>query len=863
MIRSILLVLAIPSVITAANKNSTLFYEREVRPVLKAYCFECHGEDKRPKGGLDLRLRRLMVEGGNDGPAIVPGESAKSLLVKRIQAGEMPPGKHKLSPQEIDLLAKWIDQGAKTLRPEPKEVKPGLLITEEERNHWSFQPIQRPVLPSVNDNERLRTPIDAFLLAKLESHNLTFSPEASRETLIRRATFDLLGLPPTPKEIHDFVHDTSPNAWERLIDRLLASPHYGERWGRHWLDVAGYADSEGYDSTDPVRPYAWKYRDYVFRSFNNDKPFDRFIQEQLAGDEMVKLPYTKLSPEQLDCLIATGFLRMAPDGTGVGGVNQPLARNQVMAETIKIVSTSLMGMTVGCAQCHHHRYDPIPQDDYYRMRAIFEPALDWKKWRSPASRRVVLFTSEQRNKANEIEKEAKKIDQERLKKQQEYIDRTVEKQLKKLPEAIRQKVHTAYRTPVKKRTAEQKKLLRENPSVNVSAGSLYLYDRKAADELKAIAARATKLRGTKPQPKYIRALTETAGRVPATFLFHRGDHEQPKEKLTPGGLTILTSLGLPTIPVNDNKVSTTGRRLAFARRLTDGKHPLTARVLMNRVWLNHFGQGIVNTPADFGTLGEKPSNPQLLDWLASEFMNSGWKLKHMHKLMMMSTTYRQSSRRNVAQEKVDPDNRLLGRMSVRRLEAESVRDTVLAISGQLNDKAFGKPVPVTVDLTGMVILGVDTRDSAGRPTKKRVSLNGEEYRRSVYIQVRRSMPLAVLETFDAPILSPNCEVRNTSTVAPQSLLLMNSQFVTKYARHFAERLQREAKDDMAKQVTLAWQLAFGTEPDKQDISAAKMFLESQTKNFRSLKDKKINPQLEALANFCQALMSANAFLYVD
>ncbi|HYT91267.1 MAG TPA: DUF1549 and DUF1553 domain-containing protein, partial [Gemmataceae bacterium] len=639
----------------------------------------------------------------------------------------------------------------------------------------------------------------------------------------------------------------------------------GERWGRHWLDVAGYADSEGYSSDDALRSSAWRYRDYVIRAFNADMPFDQFIREQLAGDEMVKAPYGRLNPADTEKLVATGFLRLAPDGTGAKDVDLPLASNQTVADTIQTVSTALLGLTVQCAQCHNHRYDPIPQADYYRLRAIFEPALDPKNWRTPAAREVALLSEADSQKATAIETTAQAIDRERLQKQQEYIAKTFAKELAKLPADLREPVRAAYETPPAKRTSAQQKLLREHPSVNVTAGSLYLYDGKAAADLKGYADRAAKLRATRPVPTSIRALTEVPGKLPTTHIFYRGDHEQPKEAVTPGGLTILEPLALGAIPAKEPSLPTTGRRLAFAWQLTSGKHPLTARALVNRVWLHHFGRGIVGTPGDFGVLGERPTHPELLDWLASDFMEGEWRLKRLHKLIMTSTAYRQSARASADLKRIDVDNRLLGRMPVRRLEAEAIRDAMLVVSGKLNAKAFGPPVPVMPDTVGQVVVGVDTTDGAGRPTGKLVPLNGEEFRRSVYVQVRRSKPLTFLAAFDAPVMSPCCDLRTSSTAAPQALLLMNSNFVQEQAGHFAERVRREAGNDAKAQVTHAWRLAFAREPSARDIVEAVAFLKAQTETFRGQKrlPGQPEPAMQALTSFCQALLSANEFLYVD
>ncbi len=585
---------------------------------------------------------------------------------------------------------------------------------------------------------------------------------------------------------------------------------------------------------------------------------------------------------------------MAPDGTASKNVDVPLASNQTIADTLQIVSTALFGLTIHCAQCHNHRYDPIPQSDYYRLRAIFEPALDWKSWRAPAAREIVVLSEADRTKADQIEKQAGKIDQERFKKEAEYIEQTFRRELAKVPKEVHEAARRARKTPAAKRSAADQKLLRDYPNLNVTAGSLYLYDAKAAAALKTYLAKAAALRATKPTGQSIRALTEIPGKVPTTFLFHRGDHEQPKEAVAPAGLTILEPFQLGPIPhaVDGTRSvpTTSGRRLAFARTLTNGKHPLVARVLVNRVWMHHFGKGIVATPGDFGFLGDRPTHPELLDWLAGEFMRGesegrgtrdegrgardegrgarddgrgAWRLKRLHKLLMTSTAYRQASGRSAALVKIDPDNHLLGRMSLRRLEAEALRDAVLAVSGALNPKQFGPPVPIMFDDLGQIVVGVDTTDTAGRPTGKVVPLQGEEYRRSLYVQTRRSRPLAVLESFDAPILNPNCEIRHASTATPQALLLMNSRFIHEQAEFFAGRVVKEAGTEKPAQIKQAWRLAYGCEPSIKEMKESLAFVNEQTAHFRGRPKGRLEPEMQALANFCQALLSANSFLYVD
>lgn len=848
-------------------------FNAHIRPILQAYCTECHGEAAKPKGGLDLRLRRFVVRGGDTGPAIVPGKSADSLLLQRVLSGEMPPGKAKLPKADVETLQRWVASGAKVEAEEPATLAAGFPITDEDRKYWAFQPVHRPEVPATSHG--LTNPIDRFVQVRLTKQGLSLNPTADRVALIRRVTFDLTGLPPTPDEIDAFLADTSAEAYGKLVDRLLASTRYGERWGRHWLDIAGYADSEGGSSTDVVRTTAWKYRDYVIRAFNADMPFDRFIREQIAGDELAAHPQVLTDPNTIDKLIATGFLRTAADGSGAPGVDEKLVRNQVVTDTVKIVSSSFLGMTVGCAECHNHRYDPIPQTDFYRLRAILEPAYSPSTWKPPAARQVSLLTAADRVKAAAVEVEAAKIEKERLARQQKFIDATFDKEVAKLPEDLRKAAITARATPEAKRTAGQKKLMQEHPSLNVTASSLYLYDLKASDELKKLSDKATALRKTKPTEEFIRALTDSPGKAPPTHLYHRGDPDQPKEVVPPGGLAVLDSALPLVVPGKPLPSGSTGRRLALAQWLTDPRHPLTARVFVNRVWMHHFGRGLVATPGDFGRLGERPTHPALLDWLASEFVQSGWSLKKFHRLILTSATYRQSSARSPAGDAADPDNRLLWRYPVRRLDAEAIRDAALAVSGALNPKMFGPPVPVKENDAGLYVLGVDTKDGAGRFTGEVALPAGDEFRRSVYVQVRRSRPLATLDTFDWATTEPNCEARAVTTATPQSLMLLNGEFVAHQSEAFAARVVRDAGPDLTAQVARAWRLAYGPPPSAAQLTAARTFVAEQTAIFRAVpppappKGKGAKPaespsaETRAMASFCQALFASNRFLYVD
>lgn len=933
-----------------------LTFEHDVRPILKAHCFHCHGEGQEREGGLDLRLKRLVAQGGETGAGLIPGDASASLIIKRLRAGEMPPDKDKLlKAEEIDIIANWIETGAVTAEAEPESIGDGPLFTAAERSYWAFQPITRPAVPRI-DGAAPDSPIDAFLL-NVPNHP-GFASSAQRALLVRRAAFDLTGLPPSPEMLESAVADTSMDWWSKVITQLLDSPHYGERWGRHWLDVAGYADSEGYTDEDRIREQAWRYRDYVIRSFNADKPFDLFVQEQLAGDEMVPPISPNLTEEQIEKLTATGFLRMAPDGTASGGINQTEARNQVVADTMQIVGSSLMGMTLHCAQCHDHRYDPIPQADYYRLRAVFEPALDWKNWQTPPQRQVSLYTDADREIARQLEAEAAEIEKQRLAKAEEYITRTLEEELLLVSEDRREALRVAYRAAEKDRSEEQKNLLKEFPSVaSISTGSLYLYDQrrderarkldsgrkekeqkfvaetkaaalaaipeqerplveqalaaateartpdqnellakypavqvtlatlaeynpsaaaelqrdkeqaeelrnsKAAEDLKKYADNAATVRGKKPEEGFLRALHELPGNVPATVVFHRGDPEQPRDAVQPGDLSILADR--PAIPADDPAIPTTGRRLAFAKELTDGTHPLFARVIVNRIWLQHFGRGIVDSPADFGMLGERPTHPELLDWLACEFRDSGWSMKHMHKVIMQSQAYQQSAIPGAAALASDPENKLYSRFPVRRLESEVLRDAMLAVSGKLNDKAFGPPIPVMEDSVGQIVLGMENLDGERKPVDK-VDLHGEEYRRSIYIQVRRTRTYSMFEAFDAPAMTPNCERRSASTVAPQSLFFMNSDLAIEFAGFFADRLLAETPGGTDSQVRHAWEQAFATSPTDAELAEACLLIERQQELIAAQGEKeKATAPREALSLFCQALLSSNRFLYVE
>jgi hypothetical protein len=856
----------------ARGAEGELTFERDVRPIVKAHCTHCHGEEPDPEGGVDLRLRRFMdktLDGGAH--LLVPGQPEASELVQIIRRGDMPKKGKKMPEAELAVIEKWIAQGAKTLRQEPLTLAPGPLITDEDREFWAFQPVRRPEVPATEDPAEIGSPVDAFLRKALREKGLDFAPPADRSTLIRRVTLDLTGLLPEPHEVEAFVADTSPDAYEKLVDRLLDSPAYGERWARHWLDVAGYADSNGYAEADSLRPHAWRYRDYVIRAMNDDKPWDQFLQEQLAGDELAGATHgdyqqAVLDPVRTDQLIATAFLRLAPDGTGDVIDDPKLARNQVIADQLKIMSSSLLGLTVACAQCHDHRYDPISQADYFRLRAIFDPAYHWEAWRPPSQRHYSLYTPEERTRAAEIEAQAKEIEAQAREISKKFLDEIFEVEILKLPEPERAPYRAARATADKDRTPEQKALIKKYPSA-LATYSLNLYDPKKQEIVDAKMAEATKLRATKPAEGFLMALTEVKGQVPVSKRFNRGDHDQPKEAVSPGELSILTKPEKPELPIEPTPAGSTGRRLAYAKWLTSGEHPLTARVLVNRFWLLHMGRGIVNTPGDFGHQGERPTHPELLDWLADEFVRGGWKLKPLHRTILMSHAYRQSATHPRALA-ADAENRLYGRHKIRRMDGETLRDSILGVTGTLARTSYGPPSEIGRDPQGRVVVGLDK----GTINTFKVESGGQaDFRRSIYVQVRRSKPVTVLDTFDSPSMVPHCEMRVQTTVAPQSLLLMNDTFILENARRLADRLAIEHPGDLPAQIQRAWELLYHSAAPESDVARCVAYLDEQRKSLAAYHEKnppakeapKPNVPQEALASLCQILLSSNRFLYVE
>ncbi len=856
--------------------------EREVMVnILGVKCLVCHGRRTR-KAGLDLRKRAGLLRGGVSGPAIIPGQPERSLLMRRIEVGDMPPAESQesnslrpVTSQELEKLKKWIAAGAPPDEPEVLEPgpEPDPLVSEQDRRFWAFQPPQRPPVPRVRGQQSVRTPIDAFLLARLESENLSFSRPADRLTLLRRAHFALTGLPPTPEEVEAYLADDNPSTYEQLIDRLLESPGYGEHWGRYWLDAAGYADSEGQVDADAFRPHAYRYRDYVIRSLNADKPYDRFLLEQIAGDELFDYREPELLAEQIDLLVATGFLRMAPDGTYSVAQNFMPLRLNVIASQVEILSSAVLGLTLACARCHDHKYDPIPQRDYYRFSAILRTALDPFDWLSPNLQggpgsnwndsntrlldKVSAVEREQARAHNRpIQEEIKRLEEVLEEKARPLREQLLAEKLAELPETLRQDVQRAINSPPRERTPAQL-YLADKFVKDLSVGPEDLakrfehYQEEAATiEKEMVAARAELW----PEPR-IRALFDLGGEPTPTAILRRGEYRNLGPVVTPGVPSVLSEGIEPYQVVKPPwKTDTSGRRLALARWLTQPHHPLTSRVMVNRIWQHHFGRGLVANPGNFGTQGPGPSHPQLLDWMATEFVRKGWSIKAIHRMIMTSAVYRQSSRFDPAGSDSGTNDLLLSRFPLRRLDADAVRDSILQVSGRLDTTPYGPPDPVEVRPDGEVV---------AEPSEK-------GFRRSIYVVQRRSRPVSLLEAFDAPQLTPNCLKRPHSTVSSQALQLMNSQLVRESSRYLAGRVIDAAGNDAERQIDRVFLAALSRLPSAREREASLDTLGELTSHWMEQLETEVpaepvrsRARWLALATVSHTLLNSAEFLYID
>jgi mono/diheme cytochrome c family protein len=802
------------------------FFEAQVRPLLEARCYKCHGGGEAAKGGLRLNARASLLRGGDTGAAISLEAPAESLLLKAINYDgyEMPP-EGKLPPEEIAILARWVELGLPWTPGEegdeselPAAHGPPQ-VNDEARNFWSFRPVERPAVPAATDPAWNQNPIDAFILSRLESEGLRPAPAASRQALIRRAYYDLTGLPPTPEEVAAFVADESADAWPRLVERLLESPHYGEKWGRHWLDLVRYAETNSYER-DGIKPNAWRYRDYVIRAFNQDLPYDRFVTEQLAGDE--------LPDRTADTLIATGYYRL-----GIWD-DEPVDHEQALYDDLDdiLATTSqvFLGLTMNCARCHDHKLDPVPQADYYRMLSFFAGVQRFgvRSYESivEQSLRTIAPPEEQQRHAAAIAAHQAQIAEN-------------DKALAIAEEAIR-----ADLSPVEKEEFEH-----EDRQVAIAQKRVpgVLSEEQFA-EYKRLHRRRDKLRRSPPAALEMALCVTEIGPTPRDMhVLVRGNPHVPGDRVEPGFPSVLPT-ATPEYSSSDH--GTCGRRLALARWIASSGTPLTARVMVNRVWQHHFGEGLVRTPSNFGLQGDAPTHPELLDWLAAEFVARGWRIKELHRLMMLSQTYQRSSQADAAALERDPENRLLARFNMRRLTAEEVRDSILAVNGTLNrDKMFGPSIYTIIPdevLAGQSMPGAGWGRSAP----------DDEARRSIYIHVKRSLPPPILASFDAPDTDFSCPVRFATTQPTQALGLMNSAFLNTEARRFVETLRRQAPDDRAEQVRLCLRRVTQREVTEDELARGLRLIEALESEHGLDADR-------ALTLFCVVALNLNEFMYLD
>ncbi|HJZ59932.1 MAG TPA: PSD1 and planctomycete cytochrome C domain-containing protein [Gemmataceae bacterium] len=804
------------------------FYEKEVLPVLKEHCFKCHGAEPKVKGGLDLTNRKAILEGGDSGEVYDAKNPDASLLLKAIHYKDeqyrMPP-KGKLPDKEVAILTKWVKDGlpvspdrldaSTAAKPTPK----GGVVTEEAKRYWAYQPVKRPAVPEIrNPQSAIRNPIDAFILAKLEAKGLKPVGPAGKVALVRRAYYDLWGLPPTPEQIDEFVKDNSPDAWEKLIERLLASPHYGEKWGRHWLDVVRYAETNGYERDGP-KPQAWKYRDYVIQSFNDDKPYNQFILEQLAGDE--------IPGYHPDAVIATGYYRL---GVWDDEPADPLqALYDGYDDLVTVTGQAFLGMTLNCARCHDHKVDPIPQTDYYRMVAFFRDIRPFSDTRATVSSNNLTDISPP-EKRGQYDAE--------LKERQARIE-----DLKKRMTAIENEA-------IKKMPAEDQRAAEGVDRPQVLAKVPMFLDGPQKIDYLAMKKERTDLEKRPPPAgqEFALSVNNCDPRPPVVKVLSRGNPHAPGKEVVPGFPEVL-GLPEPAIPAPAAGAKTSGRRTVLANWIASQDNPMTARVLVNRVWQGHFGRGIVPTPNDFGKLGEQPTHPELLDWLASEFVDGGWKLKRLHKLIMTSRVYQLSAAGDAENLKADPGNALFWRFNMRRLTAEEVRDSILSVSGSLNSKRGGPSIYPKIPKE---VLAGQSRPGEGWPTSPPEEAN----RRSVYVHVKRSLQVPILVAHDQADTDNSCPVRYTTTVPTQALGLLNGEFSNESAATFAARLEKEAPRDLPAQVARGIRLTTGRVPAADEVARDVAFI-------RELKAKHTLDDHTALTRYCLLLLNTNEFVYLD
>jgi cytochrome c553 len=838
-----------------AKPGERPLHQHDIIPIVLLRCNSCHGPQLQ-RGSLVMNSKAAMLKGGENGPAIIPGKPDASLAIQRIEQQLCPPKGQLLkyfvkrpTEEETTKLRNWIAAGApeEDIKPDVASLESDPLISDEDRQHWAFQPVGKVAIPK---GVRHANPIDAFIGRGLETKGLTFSPSASRLQLIRRAFLDLTGIPPALDELRRWRDDSSAEWYDAMIGTLLDSPRYGERWGRYWLDLAGYADSEGGTSADPLRRVAWKYRDYVINSFNRDKPYDRFLLEQIAGDELEDFDKAStITDELVENLVATGFLRMGIDQTGSRTMNFVSERMGVIADAIDVLGSGVMGLTLACARCHSHKYDPIPHRDYYRLKATLKGAFDEHDWLSFKKRSLQLGTAAQRERYKKVNptllSQIKKLAAAQKQAEAALRLETLRLHYPAMSESDRKESLVALRKADNQRSLKQRGLVEKllvaelMPDSRQPAAVL-----QSRENIKSSKHVIFGLHEKLAPSLEIRALWDR-GRPSPTYILRRGEHDKSGRLVGPGVPAVLTDGRTPfkVKPPFPNGTGKSGRRLAFAKWLTKPDHPLTARVMVNRIWHHHFGAGLVSTLENFGVKGERPTHPELLDWIAGEFMRHGWSMKAMHRLIMTSRTYRQSSRTTEKQLRQDPLNHQVSRMPLRRMDAEALRDSLLFVSGRLDPKAGGPPDTVSVDREGLVSIN---------PT------GSGNWRRSIYAQYRRTEIPSMMGIFDYPEMGPNCISRSVSIISPQSLMLLNNSRIRELATSFAERVRAAAGSNAKPNelVKSVYQLAINRPPNDAERMIG-------TATLAKLKNAWDDDSQAALETYCHTVLNSAAFIYVD
>ena len=794
-----------------SDTSKAEFFEKKIRPLLVERCYECHSaESKKVKGGLRLDTRADLLKGGDTGPSLVPGDPDKSRIIVAVryknQDLQMPP-KSPLKPEQVRDLEQWVKMGA----PDPRE-KAGAKVAgkrvinlEEGRKFWAFQPVVDPPIPRVKNAKWIQSPLDNFILAKLEEKKLRPEPAADKRTLLRRASFDLTGLPPTPAELDAFLADKSPKAFASVVERLLSSPQYGERWGRHWLDVARYADSNGLDE-NVAFGNAWRYRDYVVNAFNHDKPYNQFVIEQLAGDLLPPAENVAVKHERLTAL---GFLCIGPKV--LAEPDKVKLEMDLIDEQIETLGRAFMGVTLGCARCHDHKFDPVPTEDYYSLAAIFKSTRtmdDLKtiaKWHEP---QVAL--------------------PEDFKAQEVYASVVATQKI-----AITNFISHANQA-----------LLATLNTNSLPQNAESLYPTNTVAELKKLRDAVAKLEKDAPELPSTMGVMEGTNILKAFPVHIRGSHLTLGKEVARGVPQVMT---ISTRPQFDEKHS---GRLELARWLASAEHPLTARVMVNRIWRWHFGQGLVASTDNFGALGERPSHPELLDWLARRFIAEGWSMKAMHRVMMLSSAYQMAANVERAPSSSDPENRLLAHFPLRRLEAEEIRDALLFVAGTLDLAMGGKTIPLK------------NREFVFDHTSKDLTTY-DSPRRAVYLPVIRNHLYDLFEQFDFPDPAVPTGSRNATVVAPQALLMMNSELVEQAAAKLAAQLLARTELPDAKRVELAYVKAYGRPPNVRELVRAQNFLSQFERTVSAQKPEAKDCRAQAWTVLCQTILAANEFIYLN